>query len=268
MALWGYLGWTRPRPQPPTTIFQGIVYSCEEIPPTPEGSGLLHLVEVDLNQPGIGLYVTPLDPEAMRRGFEYRLRWTPLLAGEEKLSVLINGALFACDSRFKLPGAYARSGPTVVAEHRVNHVDPDSYLLWFEDDLTPHLETTKPPPAEALRRARWGVSDGMVLLAQGKVNAWAGHQPFSQVLAGIDSRRKRLFLAVLENASRARAAKILAEHGAVDAIALDSGHAASMTIGHGAAGIGGGTLLWPKHGSATQLGVRALPSRSCAALIP
>ncbi len=239
-----------------TKIFQGMVYSCEEIPPTPEGSGLLHLIEVNLGQPGIELYVTPLDAEAMSHGFEYRLRWTPWVADEEKLSVAINGALFDCDSRLKLPGAYARSGPTAVAEHRVNHVDPDSYLLWFEDDLTPHLETTKPPPAEALRRARWGISDGMVLLANGKASAWAGHDPFSQVLLGIDAPRKRLFLAALENASRARAAKILAEHGVVNAIALDSGHAASMTIGRGAAGIRGGTLLWPKHGSATQLGIR------------
>jgi hypothetical protein len=193
----------------------------------------------------------------MRHGFEYRLRWTPSVADQEQLSVAINGALFACDSRFKLPGAYARSLRTTVAEHRVNHVDPDSYLLWFEDDLTPHLETTKPPPAEALRRARWGISDEMVLLAKGKANAWAGHEPFSQVLLGIDTRRKLLFLAALDNASRARAAKILAEHGVLDAIALDSGHAASMTIGRGAAGIRGGTLLWPKHGSATQLGIRA-----------
>jgi len=44
--------------------------------------------------------------------------------------------------------------------------------------------------------------------------------------------------------------------GTVGLLLLDPA-SASMTIGRGAAGIRGGTLLWPKHGSATQLGIRA-----------
>jgi len=257
LTVWAYLYWTRPRPLPPTEIFHGIVYSCEAIPEDPEGNGLMHLVQIDLTQPGIELYVTPLDAEAVGQGLEYELRWTPSVARREELAVVVNGPIFASDSRLMLPGAYARSLRTVVADCQVNHVDRDSYLLWFEEDLTPHLEKRKPPPAEALRRARWGIGGEMVVLSNGKPNSWAGHAPMPQVLVGIDARRKTLFLAALENASLARAARLLADRGVVDAIGLDSGDAASMVIGRGAHGVRPGTLLWPKHGSATHFGVRA-----------
>lgn len=253
----GYFYWTRPRPLPPTEIFQGVVYSCERIPETSEGSGLMHLVRVDLTQPGIELYLTPLDAEAVNDGFEYELRWTPSVASREKLAVVVNGAIFSSSSRGMLPGAYARSMRTVVADGQVNHVDRNSYLLWFEEDLTPHLEKSKPPSAEALSQARWAIGGEMVVLDNGKPNAWASHESKPWVLAGIDARRKILYLAAFEDASLARAARLLADRGVVDAIELDPGDGASMVIGHGAVGVRSGTLLWPTHGSATHLGVRA-----------
>lgn len=218
----------------------------------------MHLVEVDLAAPDIELFVTPKDPEAVARGWEYSLRWTPFVASEEDLSVVVNATLFGSESGWvQWPGDWARSIETAVAEHEVNHVSPNSYLLWFEDDLTPHLEKRKPPPAEALRRARWGVSSEIVILSDGKVNAWAGRRPEPQIMAGIDPGRNRLFLAVFAHASPARAARRLAEHGVVDAISLDSGHSAGMTIGRGARGVRSGTLLWPTRAVATHFGVRA-----------
>src|ERR1043166_2298120 len=67
--------WDRRGPQAATEIFQGVVYGCERLAPTEEGSGLLHWVRVDLTAPGIELYVTELDPDAVAQGWQYRLRW-------------------------------------------------------------------------------------------------------------------------------------------------------------------------------------------------
>src|SRR5262245_1789940 len=70
----GVLWSLRRGPQAPSEIFQGIIYGCEELETTAEGSGLLHWVRVDLSAPGIELYITPVDPEAVAQGWEYRLR--------------------------------------------------------------------------------------------------------------------------------------------------------------------------------------------------
>ena len=195
LALAVCLCWTGPQPSPPTKIFQGVVYRCERLPGDAEGAGRLFLVEVDLAACGVELYVTPVEDEAAAAGWEYRLRWTPSVAADENLAVVVNGTLFAAESKAHVPGLYARSLRTVVAEHRPNHVDADSYLLWFEDDLTPHLEKRKPPPAEALRRRRWAVSGEMVLLDGGKPNASAGHRAEGQTICGLN-RQGRLVLAV------------------------------------------------------------------------
>ncbi len=218
----------------------------------------MHLVEVNLAEPGIELYVTPKDPDAVGQGWEYRLRWTPFVANEEELSVVINATVFASERRWmQWPGDWGRSLETAISEHEVNHVSPNSYLLWFEDDLTPHLEKSKPPSRDALRRARWSVSSEIVVLSDRRVNAFAGRRAEPEILAGIDPRRKRLYLAAFAHASAARAASVLAEHGAVDAILLDSGHSAGMTIGKGSHGLRSGTLLWPTRAVATHFGVRA-----------
>jgi hypothetical protein len=258
VAVVGWFLWTRPRPMPPTEVFQGVVYSCERLPKDAEGSGQAYFVQVDLTRPGIEVYLTPLDPQAVAAGWEYRLRWTPAVCSEQRLSVVVNGTLFSsAGGRLRMPGTYAQACETVVADHQLNHVDPNSYLLWFEDDLTPHLEKGKPPPAAALRRARWGIGGQMVVLDNGKPNTWAGQEPEAQVLAAIDPKRKLLTLAVFEHASLARAARMAADHEMVDAIALDGGGSATMVLGRGARDLGGRTLLWPKRAVATHFGIRA-----------
>ena len=60
--------WNARGPQAATEIFAGVVYGCERLAPTDEGSGLLHWVRIDLTAPGIELYVTPLDPVAVSAG--------------------------------------------------------------------------------------------------------------------------------------------------------------------------------------------------------
>jgi hypothetical protein len=243
---------------PPTEIFQGVTYSCEELAADAEGSGQAYFVQIDLSRPGMELFVTPLDAQAVAAGWEYRLRWTPTVCAEENLSLAINATLFiAEDGKWRLPGVLARSCDTVVAEHHVNHVDPNSYLLWFDDELAPHLDKAKPASKASLREARYAISGQMVVLANGKPNRWASRKPEAQMLAGIDPNRRLLFLAAFDHVSVSRAARLLAAHGAVDAISLDGGGSASMVLGKGAKGPGPKTLLWPRRAVATHFGVRA-----------
>src|SRR5437879_44567 len=56
----GFFFWTARGPQAPTEIFTGVIYGCERLVSTEEGSGLLHWARIDLTAPGIELYVTPL----------------------------------------------------------------------------------------------------------------------------------------------------------------------------------------------------------------
>ena len=96
VAAGGYLWYARPRPTPPTEIFRGITYTCEELRED-ECQGPVHLVQVDLTAPGIGLYLTPLDPEAVERGYQYCLAYASSVLSSEGLAVLMDGACFSAD---------------------------------------------------------------------------------------------------------------------------------------------------------------------------
>ncbi len=256
----GWWWWDRRSPLAATEIYRGVTYGCVRLDAGPEGRGLVHWARVDLTSPGVGLYVTPTDPEACDAGWQYRLRRTGAVVGEERLAVAINATLFASDSGWlRLPGDLARSQETVVAEHEVSHVWEHTYLLWFEDDLTPHLEHAKPPRAEALARARWGVGGQGVGLRDGKVRAGASQGPAARTAVGIDAANKLLYLAVFERASPRRALEFLAGLGAREGMLLDGGGSTSMALGRDARGARPGVLFGGWRPVAVHLGVRAEP---------
>src|SRR5215468_10149014 len=256
------LAWSdRGAPRPPTEIFTGITYGRERIEPTAEGGGMLQWARVDLSAPGIGLYVTPLDRNAVARGWQYRLRRVGTVAERQHLALAVNAMLFATGSTWRelLPGAYARGVETAIAEHAVSHVWPDTYLLWFDDALTPTLERFKPPPAAALARAKWGIGGQGVGLWDGKVGPHSSGRPDSRTAVAIDRAPRLLYLAVGEYISPRLIMQKLAELGAKDGMLLDGGHSSAMVIGTRARGLGAGAVSggwWPV---ATQFGVRAKP---------
>jgi hypothetical protein len=146
-------------PQAPTEIFEGITYGAEQLEATEEGGGLLHWVRVDLSAPGIELYVTSLDPEAVAQGWQYRLRRIGEVVQRERLAVAVNAALFTSRSPLwvRLSGDLAKGVETVVADHVVSHVWEHTYLLWFDDQLTAHLRPRNHRPRRSSRRPN-GVS--------------------------------------------------------------------------------------------------------------
>jgi hypothetical protein len=210
-----------------------------------------------LNTPGLRLYLTPLDQSAVKAGWEYKTCWPPTIATQEKLIVAINGTLFSTDRPKWVvwPGVLSRSEETVITNHEVNHIDPNSYLLWFDDNLTPHVEKEKPPPAEACRRAKCGISGQGWSVADSVPSPWQNHECDSRTIIGIDPTKKLLFLGAFDSASQYRASQVMAEHGAVQAIAVDGGSSTCLTFGKTPPCMSRRTPIFPYHAVATIFGV-------------
>jgi hypothetical protein len=245
---------------PPTEaqLFVGITYGCEHLTGSGE-TGSLHWARIDLAAPGIGLYVTPLDRVALEQGWQYRLRWIGSVVTSEHLAVVINGALFTSNSlgKLRLPGDLANGVETVVADHVVSHVWEHTYLLWFDDDLTPNIETTKPPRPAALKAAKWGIGGQGIGLHDGQLYAGLSRSPDARTAVAIDRSRKQLFLAIAEDISPYRMLEKLAGLGAQDGMMLDGGGSTSMAIGEGASGVSAGVVFGGWRPVATHFGVRA-----------
>ena len=252
--------WTRRQPTPPTQIFRGVIYTCLDANET-ECTGLVHVVKVDLAAPGIQLYLTALNQEAVAQGWQYRLDSASAVLEREHLAVVVNATFFTSGSgMFQESGDLARSVQTIVADGQVNHVDPNSYLLWFDADLTPHLEFEKPPSPARLRQVRWAVGGGAIPLWKGKLrDGAAGHAIDRRTAIGIDSERKLLWLAAFEHASSIGVARMLAQQGAQDGFLLDGGHSTTMVLGPQSARVPSGVLLRGARPVATFFGVRADP---------
>jgi len=263
VALMAFAGadsahWERCAPQP-RDIFLGVTYGCEQLQRTEQGHGILHWVRIELGAPGIELYVTPLDPSAVAHGFQYRLRWIDDVMRDGRLAVAINGTLFTSKPtwRPRLPGDFANGVETAVSDHVTSHFWEHTYLLWFDDDLNPHLRPSKPPTSAELRQAKWGIGGQAVWLHDGKIWSGSDRQPDSRTAIGIDAERKLLFLAVAEWASPHLMLERLAKLGARDAMLLDGGGSSAMAIGEGARNVARGPLFGGWRPVATFFGVRA-----------
>jgi hypothetical protein len=242
-------------------IFLGIVYGCEVLQPSSEGRGIVHWVRVELGAPGIELYVTPLDHSAVSEGWQYRLRWIDDVVKTESLAVAINGTLFASTPgwRPRMPGDLAKAVETVVSDHVVSHPWEHTYLLWFDDQLAPHLRPSKPPTPAELREAKWGIGGQGVGLHDGEVWPGSDRRPDSRTAVAIDQRRKLLFLAIAQWISPRLLLDKLSHLGAREGILLDGGGSSAMAIGQAAREISPGILFGGSRPVATYFGVRARP---------
>jgi Phosphodiester glycosidase len=263
LAAFGFVWWDRRGPQAPIEIFDGITYGCELLPATEEGSGLLHWVRIDLTASGIELYVTPLDASAVAQGWQYRLRRIKNIVNKEHLAIAINAAMFTSNAgwRPQMPGDLANGVETVVADHVVSHLWEHTYLLWFDDHLTPQLRPSKPPAAAELGKAKWGIGGQGVGLQNGKVGG-VSSSPDARTAVAVDRERKLLFLAVGEYISPRLMLQKLADLGAKDGMLLDGGGSSSIALGKDAAGVPAGVLYGGWRPVATCFGVKAKPLRA------
>jgi hypothetical protein len=260
VAVWSlHAWWTDRDPQPPTEIFRGVTYGCDQLT-GPNARGLIHWVRIDLSVPGIEFYTTPLDAEAVAAGWQYRLAYTDSVVGQNRLAVAVNGVLFQRASHVPYPGAYARGSETLVSDHIVSHNDPGTFLLWFDDGLNPAFEATRPVDPKVLERAKWAIGGNLNLLVRGEVSRFTHDDRIERrTVIGIDPRKKLLFLAVMEGATERRAGVELARIGATDGILVDGGSSSELTIGSGARGVRPGNTIGTWAPAANHFGVRAKP---------
>jgi hypothetical protein len=230
---------------------------------TDEGRGSVYWVRVDLKAPGIKLYVTPLDGPAVAAGWQYRLRTIRDVVSSAQLAVAINGTLFDSDAGWRpswsprMTGDFARSATTLVANYVVTEGFLNTYLLWFDAQLNPHIPTSKPLKPKDLVNAKWGIG-GEAFRLHDREAWWRMDQtPDSRTVVAIDERRQLLFLAVGEWISSRLLVKTLADLGADEGIVLDGGGSSAMAIGEGARGISGGVLFGGWRPAATYFGVKA-----------
>lgn len=258
LAAAGWWWWNLREPVLPCEIYQGVIYACERLGEDERGGGLMHWTRIDLTTPGLDLYTTPLDSLAVMQGWEYHLRYVGEIVRANRLAVAVNGALFERAFRLPLPGAKARATETIVSAHQVNHIDPHSFLLWFDDDLGPHMEGERPPTEAVLKRARWGIGGNLRTLYQGQISPFIhDDQVNRRTLIGIDAKRKLLWLAVFERATNRRAAEELVRLGATDGVEVDGGSSTEMVLGGHAVGVRPGSLINTWVPTATHFGVQA-----------
>jgi hypothetical protein len=244
-------------------IFKGVTYGCKQLQPSKEASGVVHWVRINVMAPGITPYVTGKDPTAVSQGWQYRLRRVGDVVAGEHLAVAINGTLFHSKSSWWLPmsGDLANAVNPVVADHIISHVELNTYLLWFDDQLMPHLRPEKTTDAE-LAMAKWGIGGEDFWLRDGRV--WPGdyrsHIADGRTAVAVDLPRKLLFLAVGTHITPALMFRTLADLGAKDGMLLDGGDSSSIAIGTSASVVSPGTVYgWRP--VATQFGFRAEPLR-------
>lgn len=253
--------WYTWRPlMPPTPIFQGVTYSCEELPSTEDSSGRLHLVVVDFKVPGVEFYATGISGSAALQQYDYRLRMATGVAREDGLAVLVNGTYFSANSWFiPLPGDMARARDTIIVPNQASRVNADNYLFWLDAENTPRIETEAPPAPEVISKSKWGIGGMELAIRDGVAQPLTTAQPGARTLLGVNTENKLLYLAVFEHASYRAAAKLLAERGVKNAITLSGGFSSTMVIGDGAANIAPGAVVGGWRPLATFIGVKAPP---------
>jgi hypothetical protein len=203
--------WEQGHPHQPVKIFAGVTYGCERLAVTQEGGGLVHWVRVDLTAPGVELYVTPLDPAAAARGWQYRLDPIEDVVEREHLAVAINGTYFttASGSWLRFSGDLARSMQTLISDHVIAYGLWGASLIGFDDELAPYVLRSSSAAEPALTRVKWAVGAHELQLHDGQVLEGADSTTGARTAIGIDQPRKLLFLAIAERISQPRMLHIL-----------------------------------------------------------
>jgi hypothetical protein len=261
LVVGSWLGYRYHGPTPPLEIYRGITYGCDVQPDTADGNGLVHWVRADLAVPGVRLYVTPIDADAKAAGWEYKLRRVSTVVADERLAAAVNGTRFESDSTLvRLAGDNARSSETAVANGVANHVDPNTYLMWWDRDGVAHAQPTKPPPPSVLSSAVWGIGMQQYLLVDGAVSFWAGHDRLDRCTAiGADPARHLVWIVCLDRASYFDAARELLRLGATIGGPVDGGTSTAMALGDEARDVRPGTVTGNWRPVATTFGFRADP---------
>ena len=255
LAGFAYLVWQRPAQTEWKAIYQGVDYYCGSFK---ESDGLFMVVRLDLDTPGLDVSVRPSSDDAN----EFQLAVPEWQVLSEDLSVLMSATLFEPGDILKnYPGSRVRSLETLVADGRVSHRDPHSYLVGIDDTNAPFIETTKPPSDAALARAVTAVSIQGVQLFDGQITNAANlnDEKFSRTFIGIRASERQLFLVAAEDCTLQELLETCAELGIESGGMLDSDDSTTLMIGRNALDISPLTAIRGRRLLGPSIYVRAEP---------
>jgi hypothetical protein len=258
LYIGGWIAWTYHGPASEREIYHGLFYGCERLPEGPESGGLWHYVRADMNVPGVGIYITPRDPDAIAAGFEYKLKYVTTAVDDEKLAAAINGVRFGARNRYlQFPGTYATGFETVITEHEMSHFNADTYLMWWDDAMQAHLEWRKPPAEADIKAAKWaiGAQEAILSLKEHTQDRGADQQTF----IAADPDRNWVWIGCFDKASYTFMYEFLQRRGVKLLIAVDGGSSKCLVVGSKAKNIRPGTITGNWRPVATQFGFRADP---------
>lgn len=224
------------RPQPSdttTTLFQGVVYQRDSrSEPRPV---VVHVIRVKLGEAGVGVHVTPGDPD---QELPLNARRTSDYLQEFGVQVAINGDGFQPWNSQSLFNYYPHVGDPVdvigqavsdgVRYSQLTDAEP---TLYFNNRNMARINQSPGKIAQA-------ISGGSLLVSQGQVVSAGDNQAEPRTAVGLDQRRRELLLVVVdgrqpgysEGLTLAELAELMIELGAYEAINLDGGGSSTLVV--------------------------------------
>ncbi len=224
------------------SLFQGIAYRKEfRSNPRPI---ILHIVSIDLNAPGIGIFVTPGAPTADLT--ETNARTATEFLKEFKLQLAVNANFFYTCIEEAPWDYYPRSGDRV---NNVGHVITKSQAYSQPDPKFPALCFDAKNRAQIIENGTcpqgtaYGVAGDTVLVKNGKAVAQSQEKskddkPYPRTVAAIDKTGKKLWLIVVDGKQRlyseglklSEIAEISMQLGADTVLSLDGGGSVTLAV--------------------------------------
>lgn len=213
-------------------LFQGVTYT-KEVRTSPRPV-VIHVVEVDLRAAGIGILVTPGDPD---QELPLEARTTSEFLEEFGVQIAVNGDGFTpWRSGFN---AYPQSGDRVdvlgfAASNGVVYSQPrdDVPTLYF--GRTKNKAVFNRPPSKILH----AISGLEMIVKSGKPLPGLGGDPQPRTAIGLNRSGKTLIIVVVdgrqsgysEGVTVAELAQILVDYGAHEAMNMDGGGSSTLVM--------------------------------------
>lgn len=234
----GYWYWYTHRAVPDSTqetLYEGIVYT-RDVRQEPHPV-IIHVVEIDLDAPGVGFLVTPGEPV---EGEEVEARRTTDFLDEFDLQVAINGDYFdapTADTTHARPGTRLDVKGYASSEGLVYSMGYASFpTLYISDDNQAQFGA---PIGEVYN----AISGDYIFLRNGVFQAdglrWPGHyQRHPRTAVALDGDAQTLFLIAVdgrqpnysEGVTLEELAEIVLEYGGETALNLDGGGSTTLVV--------------------------------------
>lgn len=228
--------WLFLRPQPDdttSTLFQGVIYQRDSrTTPRPV---VIHVIRVNLGADGVGIHVTPGDPD---QDLPLPARRTSAYLAEYGVQVAINGDGFEPWSSQSLINYYPHTGDpvdvigeAVSAGIRYSNTTDAEPTLYFNNSNVARINFAPGNVENA-------ISGNQTLVAQGRSYNNDDSQAEPRTAVGLDRRRRELILVVVdgrqpgysEGLTLAELADVMLELGAYEAINLDGGGSSTLVV--------------------------------------